>query len=59
MLLIKSHNKNEQSMEIVTIGYNRHRTKTNKAKNTTHNTKKMNNSKMLDITTRNHTHKAQ
>jgi hypothetical protein len=45
----------EQSRETSKIKYTRHRTKTNKGKNTTQKTKKMNNSKMLDIITRNHT----
>jgi hypothetical protein len=41
---------NEQSREIVNIGYTRHRTKTNKAKNTTQQTSKMSNRRKLDIT---------
>ena len=50
MLTINPHNMNEQSREIVNIGYTRHRTKTNKAKNTTQQTSKMSNRRKLDIT---------
>jgi hypothetical protein len=50
MLTIKPHNMNEQSRETVNIGYTRHRTKTNKAKNTTQQTSKMSNRRKLDIT---------
>ena len=46
---------NEQYTDTGNIRFTRQRTKTNKTKNTTQKTKKMNNSKMLDITTHNHT----
>ena len=47
--------KNGQSRETGNIRYTRHTTKANKAENTTQKTKKMSNSKILDITVRKHT----